>query len=40
LVECEGTMMQPHFQRAFAELTVKSRHLRSLGSFRVIEKFE
>jgi chorismate mutase/prephenate dehydratase len=40
LVECEGAMNQPHFQKAFAELTVKSRHLRSLGSFRVVEKFE
>jgi chorismate mutase/prephenate dehydratase len=40
LVECEGAMTQLHFQKAFVELTVKSRHLRSLGSFRVIEKFE
>ncbi len=40
LVECEGAMTQPSFQKAFAELTGKSRHLRSLGSFRVIEKFE
>ncbi|MFZ2643307.1 MAG: prephenate dehydratase domain-containing protein [Verrucomicrobiia bacterium] len=40
LVQCEGTMAQPHFKKAFAELTDKSRHLRSLGSFRVVEKFE
>jgi hypothetical protein len=33
-------MAQPHFQKAFAELMRKSRHLRSLGSFRVVEKFE
>jgi chorismate mutase/prephenate dehydratase len=40
LVECEGTMSEPRFQKAFAELMEKSRHLRSLGSFRVVEKYE
>jgi len=40
LVECEGTMAQPHFRKAHTELAGKSRNLRSLGSFRVVEKFE
>ena len=40
LVECEGAMPRPHFQKAFAELTGKTRNLRSLGSFGVVEKFE
>lgn len=40
LVECEGAMSQPRFQKAFADLAGKTRNLRSLGSFGVVEKFE
>jgi len=33
-------MSQPRFQKAFADLAGKTRNLRSLGSFGVVEKFE
>lgn len=40
LVECEGSINEPNFKKALGLLGKRTTVLRSLGSFRVVEKYE
>jgi chorismate mutase/prephenate dehydratase len=40
LVECEGSAREPSFKKAVALLGRHTTGLRSLGSFRVTQKYE